>query len=83
MFNRSFDPYDKIIELNQRIIQLESAHNNLAMAFHQSEKDLNQALKLITDLQRRHVHFLNNVLKDYAKHGIPLDPHIDKPRAKR
>jgi hypothetical protein len=71
-------PYDMMVNMQQRIIQLETQHNKMAMAFHQSEQELNQALKMIADLQRRHMNLMNNAMKLSAQHGVPLDPYIDQ-----
>ena len=55
MMNNDFDPYDALIELNERMNRLEQTHNNLARAHHQTERDLNVALNSLKNLQQ---HFL-------------------------
>lgn len=55
MMPNDFDPYDALIELNERMNRLEQAHNNLARAHQQSERDLNTTLKSLKNLQQ---HFL-------------------------
>jgi riboflavin synthase len=71
-------PYDMILSMQQRIINLETQHNRMAMAVHKSEQEFNEALKMLADLQRRHMNLMNNTMKLSAKYGVPLDPYIDQ-----
>ena len=51
----NFDPYDALIELNERMNRMEHAHNALARAHQQSEQELNSALKSLKNLQQHHI----------------------------
>lgn len=54
-FNSGFDPYDALIELNERLTRLEKAHNKLAHAFQESEKEFNVLLTSFQNLQKAHL----------------------------
>jgi chromosomal replication initiation ATPase DnaA len=56
MMSNNFDPYDALVELNQRLVALEKAHNKLAFNCRQHEEELTITLQAIRNLQR---HFLN------------------------
>lgn len=84
MFTDDYTPYDLMLEMQQRIIQLETQHNKMAVAFHKSEQELTQCLLMLRDLQKRHVNLINNIWQDQARKGVPLNPYIDQePRQKR
>lgn len=51
----NFDPYDALVELNQHLLEVKSAHNNLARAFEQQTQDLNLALESLNNLQKAHM----------------------------
>ena len=55
LFDQQFDPYDALIELNDRINRMEIAHNNLAKAFQRTEQELNMALTSLQHLQKSHL----------------------------
>lgn len=55
MFDRHFDPYELLIEMQERLSQLENMHNKLAHAFQQSEQELTMALKLLRSLQQHNL----------------------------
>jgi hypothetical protein len=78
MFTDDFTPYDLIVEMQQRIIQLETQHNKMAVAFHKSEHELNQCLHMLRDLQKRHINLINNIWQEQARTGRPINPHIDQ-----
>lgn len=61
MFNGDFDPYDLLMQLLERMQRLENVHNNLAIAYEQSQHDLSQALHIIQSLQRRHMAVLQRL----------------------
>lgn len=50
-----FDPYEVLLDLIERVNRVEQAHNNLAHAYERSERELNQALHLLQQLQKRHL----------------------------
>lgn len=55
MFDKHYDPYDVLMELQERLSTLERAHNNLAHAFEASEQELNQTLEMLRTLQQYHL----------------------------
>jgi Ca2+-binding EF-hand superfamily protein len=55
LFDQQFDPYDALVELNERINRMEIAHNNLAKAFQRTEQELNTALNSLQQLQKGHL----------------------------
>jgi hypothetical protein len=54
-FENSFDPYDALIELNERMNRLEVTHNKLAHAYQRTEQELNIALQSLNSLQKGHL----------------------------
>lgn len=56
-----FDPYNALIELNERLLRLEKAHNHLAHAYEKSERELNMALDALQSLQISHL-VLSNIV---------------------
>lgn len=74
MLNNDWDPYDALIELNERMLRLESAHNRLAHAYEQSERDLNLALDALQSLQRSHLalsNFITEHIRDISLIDLP------------
>lgn len=61
MLNNNFDPYEMLIEIQERLSRLEHVHNKLAHAFERSEQELTQALHLLKALQQHHL----KLRKDY------------------
>ena len=57
----NFDPYDALVELNQHLLELKAAHNNLARAFDNQTKDLTLALDSLNNLQRAHLSLVQSV----------------------
>lgn len=55
MFDTGFDPYNALIELNERLLRLETAHNRLANAYQKSENDLSIALDSLQSLQKAYL----------------------------
>ena len=55
MFDRNFDPYDALIELNKRLHEVEKKHNMLAQDYQRSQSDLNIALNSLQNLQRSYL----------------------------
>lgn len=54
-FDSNFDPYNALIELDERINRMELVHNNLAAAFQRTEQELNLALSSLNHLQKGHL----------------------------
>ena len=52
LFDNNFDPYDALVELNERMNRMEHAHNALAHAFHQTEQEVSVLLKTIQSQQQ-------------------------------
>lgn len=61
MMNGRFDPYDMLIELNNRLQRLEIAHNKMANAFQKTEVDLNVTLHSLRTLQQKHIQLSQKV----------------------
>ena len=55
MMNNDFDPYDALIQMNERLHALEKAHNKMAHAYQASERDLSIALNSLRNLQQQHL----------------------------
>lgn len=55
LFNNKFDPFDALIELNERLSRLERTHNKLARAYEESEKAFDVLLHSHQALQRAHL----------------------------
>jgi len=55
LFDQQFDPYDALIELNDRINRMEIAHNNLAKAFQKTEQEFTMLSKSFNNLQKSHL----------------------------
>jgi hypothetical protein len=55
MMDNGFDPYDMLINLQDRLNRLEHAHNTMAHAYRKSEVDLNVALHSLRNLQQKHL----------------------------
>jgi len=68
MFSHGFDPYDALIELNNRVTELEKKHNRLAHAYERTQRDLDIALSSIQGLQKGQM-LLNDLVR-----------HTNKPR---
>lgn len=68
MFDRNFDPFDALIQLNARLKEVEKKHNLLARDYEKTQQDLNVALDAIQNLQQAYVKMaetitLNSLLK--------------------
>ena len=55
MMDNNFDPYEMLINLQERLNRLENAHNKLAYAFQRTEADLNVTLNSLRNLQQAHL----------------------------
>jgi len=55
IYDHGFDPYDALIELNERLIKLEQVHNQLARDYTKSQADLNVALHSLRQLQKSYL----------------------------
>ena len=55
LFDNQFDPYDALVELNERMNRMEIAHNNLAKAFQQTEQEFTMLSKAFNNLQKSHL----------------------------
>lgn len=78
LFDSDFDPYDALIELNERINRMEQAHNNLASAFQRTEKELNLALTSLNHLQKGHLS-MSRLINAMAITQYDVKPHELKP----
>lgn len=67
-----FDPYTFIMKLSSRLDRLEHAHNSMAHAFHQSEQELNETLKLLRSLQINHKHLQNLLIDICHRNNISI-----------
>jgi hypothetical protein len=61
-----FDPYDLLMQMNERMLTMERAHNKLAAAFSKSEHELTMALQSLCNLQQAHLK-----LSQYV-HGVNI-----------
>jgi len=52
MFDNNFDPYEILINLQERLNRLEKAHNQMAHAYQKSEIDLSVTLHSLRSLQQ-------------------------------
>lgn len=50
-----FDPYDLMLELQARVDRLEHAHNKMAHAFQQTEREFSELVKHFNNLQKSHL----------------------------
>lgn len=80
MMSRDFDPYDALIELNERISMLEKAHNKMAHAFQRSEVELTTTLQLLKSLQLSHAHLNELVFDAFLQNGIPVPDMLKDPK---
>jgi hypothetical protein len=55
MLKPNFDPYNALIELNERMTRLEVTHNRLADAYMTSEQELNEVAECLLSLQKSHL----------------------------
>jgi hypothetical protein len=55
MMPNDFDPYDVIMQMTDRILRLEIAHNKLVEGLHKTDKELNIALHALRHLQQEHI----------------------------
>lgn len=55
MFDPSFDPYNELILINQKLDRLERAHNNLARDYIKSQNDLSILMDSHQHLQKAHL----------------------------
>lgn len=70
MFNQDFDPYEILLELQERQGNLENAHNRLAQAFQITENELTQTMLMLRALQKHHLELLKehqNLKKELGK----------------
>ncbi|CAB4153665.1 hypothetical protein UFOVP641_16 [uncultured Caudovirales phage] len=49
------DPYDKLVIMDERLSNLELAHNNLANAYRKQYEDLNTTMISLSTLQKAHL----------------------------
>lgn len=49
------DPYDKLVMMEERLSNLELAHNNLANAYRKQYEDLNTTMISLNTLQKAHL----------------------------
>lgn len=65
--NNDFDPYDALINMNERLHVLEKAHNTMAHAFQQTEHDFTLALNSLRSLQQKYLLLLKRVEETDAR----------------
>lgn len=63
MFERNFDPYDLLIQVNDRLQRLEQAHNAMARDYSKTQTDLAVTLNNYRNLQRSHLALADVVMK--------------------
>ena len=51
----NFDPYDALIQMQDRLMALEHAHNKLAHSYVKTEEHLTHALRALNSLQKAHL----------------------------
>jgi len=54
-YDHGFDPYDALIQLNERVNALEKVHNQLATDYMKSQRDLTLALNSLNSLQKHYL----------------------------
>lgn len=64
--NNNFDPYDALIELNERLLRIERAHNRLARDYERSQQEFTQSLVAHQKTQQ-HLLNLQRVVHHYIK----------------
>lgn len=71
-FQPTFDPYQALFELNQRLNRLEHAHNSLAHEYRLSQLELSVAIEELNNLQKAHLKLSEFVISQYnvANHII-------------
>lgn len=52
MMDNNFDPYEMLINLQERLHRLEQAHNQMAHAYRKTEVDLSVTLHSLRSLQQ-------------------------------
>lgn len=68
-----FDPYDALIELNERLSELEYRHNKLVVAYELMEAELIKAHESIRVLQKSHFS-LSNFVSNHLDNIKLVDP---------
>lgn len=64
-----FDPFEALMDLNERMNRLEHAHNNLACAYERTEKELDQTMEALLSLQKSHL-YLSDFVSNMANNKI-------------
>lgn len=59
-----FDPYDVLLTLNERVTQLEQAHNRLAHAFEAGQKEHQVLLHKYRNLEKSHLVLADTYFKN-------------------
>ncbi len=54
-FGQNFNPYDALVELNDRLSRLEQVHNQLADDYMKTQRELDIALECLNSLQKGHL----------------------------
>lgn len=67
MMDNNFDPYDMLMQMSERMLVMEKAHNKLAEAFTKSEHELTIALHSLRNLQQAHLKLSQHV------HNVNID----------
>lgn len=64
MMSNNFDPYDALIELNERLLRVERAHNRLAKDHERLQRELTIALDAVQTNQK-HLLKLHQIIRGY------------------
>lgn len=59
----NFDPYDALMTMNERLCELEKAHNNLAHAFDAAQKEQKVLLHKYHQLEKSHLALADHYFK--------------------
>ncbi len=55
MYRTDFDPYDALIEMNQRLARVEQAHNTMADDFVACQRQIRLLEETVINLQKSHL----------------------------
>jgi len=72
-FGQNFNPYDALIELNERLSNLEQVHNQLAHDYLKTQQELTIALECLNTLQKGHL-ALSNTVTSGLMDKFDIDP---------
>ena len=70
--NRNFDPYDVLMELGLRVERLEASHGQLIKAHQKALGDLENAKKVIKNLQASHAKLHELAFEAFCRTDRPI-----------